>query len=313
MACQIDYSSPSMTEKTIIHGTGRGINTKTNSDGEKVGLAWMPLNEVIAYKKEYADGTVNKCYYYDNKATRQMVSYGDGNSYDLLELPGEVTKKLYKYQDGTGEEVTVFEDNKTRRTVKYPDSSVLSEVSYGEDRFKLGMKYGDGTSYLCKNWGNGTTQQCFCWPGSGVARVTTGFDNDSIIERRTFYGDGSATVETKAENWETDSTKISEEVMNRNILESPLFDLIASPSVRKKLMEDPFHNPLLTIDTQLWAQIQLLQSHGKKALIKSIEKIHSLRNSGEQKMTDSSDNENLKNYFNAIKHINNTTMDSNPE
>ncbi|MEQ8173104.1 MAG: hypothetical protein ABRQ38_29740, partial [Candidatus Eremiobacterota bacterium] len=297
MSCQIDYSSPSMTDKTIIHGSGRGMNIKTNSDGEKVSLAWMPLNEVIAYKKEYTDGTVNKCYYYDNKATRQIVSYSDGNSYDLLELPGEVTKKMYKYNDGTGEEVTVFEDNKTRRTVKYNDSSVLSEVSYGEETFKLGMKYSDGTSYLCKNWGNGTTQQCFCWPGAGIARVTTGFNNDSVIERKTIYGDGSSTLEIKTENWESGVTKIPEEVMNRNILESSLFNLIASPSVRMKLMEDPFHNPLLTLDTQLWAQIQLLQSHGKKALIKSIEKIHSLKYAGEQKseLPNSSDNENLKN------------------
>jgi hypothetical protein len=179
------------------------------------------------------------------------------------------------------------------------------------------MKYSDGTSYLCKNWGNGTTQQCFCWPDSGVARVTTGFENDSIIERKTLYGDGSSTAEIKTADWESDITKIPEEVMNRNILESSLFDLIASPSVRMKLINDPFHNPLLTLDTQLWAQIMLLQSSGKKTLIKSIEKILSLKykdlpDQKEGSVCLNPDYKNLKNYFNEMHNLNEKIRDSNP-
>ncbi|OQA17797.1 MAG: hypothetical protein BWY64_01885 [bacterium ADurb.Bin363] len=275
-AFQIDYSTPDIRRKSVIHGTGRGMDIKINSRGEKEKISWLPMNQIVHYTKKYQNGTVNTSYHYDNNITRQLVFYPDGNSYDLLALPNGVTKKIYSYKDGTKEGVTCFEDGKTRRTVRYTDKSLLSEVSYGGDKFKLGMKYADGTSYLCKSWENGTTQQCFSWPDSGVARLTTGFNNDSIVERRTIYADGSYMVEVNSEDGESYVLNVPKDILGEKIYKSPLFELLSSPVTVMKLLDDPFHNPLLTLDSQLWSQILLIHGKNKEKHLKSIQKIQDI-------------------------------------
>jgi len=246
---QIEYKTPEIERKTVMDKNGGVIDISNNPEREEERISRESGKGMLCYSKKYADGTLNKCCYDGNKV-KQTVLYPGGNSYDLSILPGGVMKKDYNHQDGTKESVTFFEDGKNVRTVRYTDNSLLSEHSYPDDSYKLGMKYSDGTVYLCKGWNNGVSQQCFCWPENGMVRLVTEFEKDNMVERKTIYNNGSCVTEIESEKGK--SQTVSSET---SLLKNALDKITSSPADMDKFLENPFRDPLLTEDLQLWVHI----------------------------------------------------------
>lgn len=170
----------------------------------------------------------------------------------MLELPNNVIKRNVNYKNGVRDSTTWFDTGEQRKTVRYPDNTLLSDVNYGQNMQKQGIKFPDGTCYLFKNWGNGITQQCFCWPQSRMAHLSTEFQHDGLFEDKTIYPDGSYRKEIKGKDWQK-SMNFSKDPLLERIYESNMQEILSSPLLGMKLRENPFHNPFLTLDPQLWA------------------------------------------------------------
>jgi hypothetical protein len=95
----------------------------------------------------------------------------------MLELPENIIKRNVTYKNGVRESTTWFDTGDQRKTVRYPDNTLLSDVLYGQNMQKQGIKFSDGTCYLFKNWGNGITQHCFCCLRA-YAHLSTDFEYD---------------------------------------------------------------------------------------------------------------------------------------
>lgn len=284
---QANLSTPERGEKTIIHKNGVGTDRKINSAGEETNLSWFPDRKTMRYSKKYADGTENKCYFYGNKLTRQSLSYPDGNSYELLELPNNVIKKAYNYKNGTKESLTWFGDGEQRRTVSHKDGSFLTDMLYHGQIQRQGIKFADGSAYLYKNWGNDITQQCYCWPDKGLAHMSTEFEKDGIFEHKYIYSSGAYRREVEKKETEDgkaekiSSLLITKDPAMKSLFEGPLREHVFSPVNMVKFLKDPFRNPILTMDSHLWASVLLMQNRFKEELIKSAEKIQAI-NSGKE-------------------------------
>jgi len=260
---QLEYNNSEVSRKTIIKPDGEGIDVKSDTKGNLQTVIWAQDNS-INYTKEYEDGTINNCYYSQDRVI-QKASYPGGNSYELTELPGGDLKKVYYHKDGTTEDVNFFKEGETRRTVLYPDRSILVENSYPDESYKLGMKYSDGTSYLCKSWSEGVNQQCFSWPKAGIARMATEHEKEGIVERKTIYRDGSFKTEIESETGQTAYMTPGDPEL-KNIYYRPLRNIAYSPDELAKFMENPFHNPSITKDPQLWARLLLFKPEEVKSV-----------------------------------------------
>jgi len=275
-ALQCRSSSPGMDRVTAVTEKGVGMDMKTTGEGE-TRLGWLPDKEVMAYSKKLPDGTTNKCHFYNNSSVTQQVSYPDGNSYKLIELPNKILQKTYNYNTGDSEALTWFEQGEQRRTVKYKDNTFLSDTIYGGNMQKQGIKFSDGTCYLYKNWGNGISQQCFCWPHAGLGHLTSRFEKDGISDKRLIFPDGSYRKETLWGDRKSEMA-FSGDPAVKNIYDGPLRDIISSPVLAVKFLENPFHNPLLTLDLQLWVHFLLAGAREGTDLIKAAEKVRKIKN-----------------------------------
>jgi hypothetical protein len=249
---EINYNAPGIERNTIIEKNGAGMDIKSIHGKGLFKTSWLPDREVLRYEKNSLDGLSNKCYFYKNNSVRNIVNHPGGNSYDLLELPNHVIKRNVNYKNGVRDSTTWFDTGEQRRTVRYPDNSLLVDLLYGQNMQKQGIKFPDGTCYLFKNWGNGVTQQCFCWPQNKMAHLSTEFEQDGLFENKTIYPDSSYKKEVKGKDWQK-SMNFSKDPLLERIYESNLQEILSSPLLGMKLRENPFHNPFLTLDPQLWA------------------------------------------------------------
>ncbi len=249
---EINYNAPGLERNTIIEKNGAGKDISQIYGKGTTEISWLSDREVLRYEKTSPDGLSNKCYFYKNNAVRNIINHPSGNSCDMLELPENIIKRNVTYKNGVRESTTWFDTGEQRKTVRYPDNTLLSDVLYGQNMQKQGIKFSDGTCYLFKNWGNGITQQCFCWPQSKMAHLSTEFEYDGLYEDKTIYRDGSYRRDIRGKDWQK-SMNFSKDPLLERIYESSLQEILSSPLLGMKLRENPFHNPFLTLDPQLWA------------------------------------------------------------
>ncbi|HPZ10034.1 MAG TPA: hypothetical protein PL110_18225, partial [Candidatus Eremiobacteraeota bacterium] len=250
---EIQLIIPGIERNTVISGNGAGRDIRKEDGKGEITTSWLSDKEILIYSRKYPGGLTNKCYFYNNNITRQSVSHENGNSYELLQLPGNLIKRVITYKNGTRESVTWFPEGNQRRTVRYVDNSLLSDLICNNGTMqKQGIKFSDGTCYLYKKWGNGISQQCFCWPDSNIAHLSTEFESHGLFDNKTIYPDGSYIKEIISERGKL-TMKFSRDPLLENIYESSLQEILNSPLTGMKLRENPFYNPLLTLDPQLWA------------------------------------------------------------